>query len=52
VGSLAIEGAEEPPDLPVPAWGAWRDQDVAGTEVGERVAELKARRVALGVVGG
>ena len=50
VRPFAVEGAEEALDLAVPARGAGRDEDVAGAELGERVAELVAGRVALGVV--
>src|SRR5215207_5298169 len=47
---FAVEGAEEPFDLAVPAWCARRDEDVPGIESGERVTKLEAGGVALRVV--
>jgi hypothetical protein len=50
VRPFGVERAEEALDLAVPARCAGWDEDVAGAELAERVAELVAGRVALGVV--
>src|SRR5215210_802901 len=50
VGPFGVKRAEEALDLAVPAWRVERDQDVAGAEAGEGVAELVAGGVALRVV--